>query len=80
MNEFIELINDEGEKETLELLATFHLDEDEYAVLRFPDEEEGMIYKVIRDEDENPTFHMIEDDEELLEVIEIYEAMADEII
>jgi hypothetical protein len=80
MNDYIELINDEGQKETLEILATFHLDEEEYAVLRYPDSDEGMIYKVHRDENDQPLFLMIEDDEELQEVIDIYEAMADEII
>ena len=80
MEQFIELINDEGKKETLEVLATFHLDDQEYAVLRYPDSEEGMIYRVFRDEDDEITLEMIDDDEELEEVIEIYEGMADEII
>jgi hypothetical protein len=78
--EYIELINDEGKVEKIELLASFHLDDEEYAVLRYPDSDEGMIYRIEKDEDNNPIFVMIEDDKELEEVIQIYEAMADEII
>lgn len=79
MSKFVELINDEGKKEKIEILATFHLDEDEYAVLRYPDSEEGMIYRVEKEKGE-PVFVMIEDDEELEEVIQIYEGMADDLI
>ena len=79
MSKFVELINDEGKKEKIEILATFHLDEDEYAVLRYPDSEEGMIYRVEKDKGE-PVFVMIEDDEELEEVIQIYEGIADDLI
>jgi hypothetical protein len=39
-----------------------------------------MIYRIERDENDMPLFMMIEDDDELNEVIEIYEGMADEII
>ncbi|MDP3386403.1 MAG: DUF1292 domain-containing protein [Eubacteriales bacterium] len=80
MNDYIELINDEGKKEKLEVLASFHLDDVEYAVLRYPDADEGMIYRIERDENDMPLFMMIEDDDELNEVIEVYEGMADEII
>ncbi|SHI68753.1 Protein of unknown function [Dethiosulfatibacter aminovorans DSM 17477] len=79
MSNYIELINDEGKKEKIEILATFHLDEEEYAVLRYPDSEEGMIYRVEKDKGQ-PVFVMIEDDEELEEVIQIYEGMADDLI
>jgi|LGVF01.2.fsa_nt_gb hypothetical protein len=79
MSNFIELINDDGEKEKIEILATFHLDEDEYAVLRYPDSEEGMIYRVEKNNGQ-PVFIMIDDDEELEEVIQIYEGMADDLI
>ena len=79
MSNFIELINDDGEKEKIDILATFHLDEDEYAVLRYPDSEEGMIYRVEKNNGQ-PVFIMIDDDEELEEVIQIYEGMADDLI
>ena len=79
MSNFIELINDQGEKEKIEILASFHLDEEEYAVLRYPDSDEGMIYRVEKDNGQ-PVFVMIEDDEELEEVIQIYEGMADDLI
>lgn len=79
MSNFIELINDEGKKEKIEVLATFHLDEEEYAVLRYPNSEEGMVYRVEKDNGQ-AVFVMIEDDEELEEVIQIYEGMADDLI
>jgi hypothetical protein len=79
MSDFIELINDDGKKEKIEILATFHLDEDEYAVLRYPDSEEGMIYRVEKNNGQ-AIFVMIDDDEELEEVIQIYEGMADDLI
>jgi len=60
--EYVELINDEGQIEKLEILAVFHLDTQEYAVLRYPDSDEGMIYRVERDDNQKPLFVMIEDD------------------
>ena len=79
-DQIVELINDDGKIERLVIEATFHLDEIQYAVLREENSDEGMIYSVEEMENGEMMFNMIEDEEELKEVIEIYEAMADELI
>ena len=78
--QIVELINEDGKVERLVLEASFHLDDVQYAVLREENSEEGMIYSVDETEDGEMIFNIIEDEEELNEVIEIYEAMADELI
>jgi hypothetical protein len=80
MSDIIELINDEGQKEKLIINATFHIDNVEYAVLSYPNSDEGMIYSIDRDENGEPTFNIVEDRDEIQEVIDVYEAMADDII
>lgn len=78
--QIVELINDFGETERLVVEATFHLDDVEYAVLREENSDEGMIYSIERPENGKVFFNMIEDEEELKEVIEIYEGIADDLI
>lgn len=78
--QIVELINEDGKLERLVLEASFHLDDVQYAVLREENSEEGMIYSVDETEDGEMIFNIIEDEEELNEVIEIYEAMADDLI
>lgn len=78
--QIVELINEEGKLERLVLEASFHLDDVQYAILREENSEEGMIYSVDETEDGEMVFNIIEDEEELNEVIEIYEAMADDLI
>jgi len=80
MSDIVELINDEGKKEKLLVNATFHIEDVEYAVLSYPDSDEGMIYSIERDEKDEPIFNIVEDREEIQEVIDVYEAMADDII
>lgn len=76
----VELINDEGKVERLVIEATFHVDDIQYAVLHDIGSDEGMIYSVDETEDGEIIFSIIEDEEELKEVIEIYEGIADELI
>lgn len=76
----IELINDEGKIEKLVIEATFHVDDIQYAVLHEVDSDEGMIYSLDEAEDGEIIFNIIDDEEELKEVIEIYEGIADELI
>jgi len=80
MSDIVELINDEGELEKLIINASFHIDDIEYAVLSYPNSEEGMIYKIERDEKNMPIFNIVEDRDELQEVIDIYEGMAEDLI
>ncbi len=80
MSDIVELINDEGKKEKLLVNATFHIEDVEYAVLSYPGSDEGMIYSIERDEKDEPIFNIVEDREEIQEVIDVYEAMADDII
>ena len=76
----VELINDDGQVEKLIVEATFHVDDVEYAVLREIDSDEGMIYWLDEDENGEMLFNIVEDEEELKEVIEIYEGIADDLI
>jgi len=80
MSDIVELINDEGKVEKLIINASFHIDDVEYAVLSYPNSDEGMIYKIERDEKDMPIFNIVEDRDELQEVIDIYEGMAEDLI
>ncbi len=80
MSDIVELINDEGKVEKLIINASFHIDDIEYAVLSYPNSEEGMIYRIERDEDDSPIFNIVEDRDELQEVIDIYEGIAEDLI
>ncbi|MEL7647094.1 MAG: DUF1292 domain-containing protein [Sedimentibacter sp.] len=76
----IELINEEGKTEKLVVEATFHIDDTMYAVLHEIGSDEGMIFYVEEAEDGNGVFIPVEDEEEIQEVIEVYEGIADDLI
>mgnify|MGYP000877078975 FL=1 len=76
----IELIDEDGKTEKLVVEATFHIDDTLYAVLHEIDSDEGMIYYVEEAEDGNGILVKVEDEEEIKEVIEIYEGIADDLI
>jgi len=76
----IELINEDGKTERLVVEATFHIDDTLYAVLHEINSEEGMIYYVEESEDGNGILVKVEDEEEIKEVMEVYEGIADDVI
>lgn len=76
----IELINEDGKTEKLVVEATFHIDDTLYAVLHEINSDEGMIYYVEEDEDGNGILIKVEDEEEIKEVMEVYEGIADDLI
>lgn len=76
----IELINEDGKTEKLVVEATFHIDDTLYAVLHELNSEVGMIYYVEEDEDGNGILIKVEDEEEIKEVMEVYEGIADDLI
>ncbi len=80
MDNIIELINDEGNLEKLVVEATFHIDDILYAVLHKLNSDEGMIYYVEEMEDGSIVLIKVEDEEEIKEVQEIYEGIADDLI
>ncbi|HHZ00364.1 MAG TPA: DUF1292 domain-containing protein [Sedimentibacter sp.] len=80
MDNIIELINDEGKLEKLVVEATFHIDDILYAVLHKIDSDEGMIYYVEEMEDGSIVLVKVEDEEEIKEVQEVYEGIADDLI
>jgi hypothetical protein len=80
MDNIIELINDEGNLEKLVVEATFHIDDILYAVLHKINSDEGMVYYVEEMEDGSIVLVKVEDEEEIKEVQEIYEGMADDLI
>jgi len=76
----IELVNDEGKLEKLVVEATFHMDDTLYAVLHKVNSEEGMIYYVEEANDGSIVLVQVEDEEEISEVIEMYEGIADDLV
>lgn len=81
MNEnIVELIDDEGNTVKLVVEATFHIDDTMYAVLHEINSDEGMIFYLEETDDGNGVFIPVEDEEELKEVIEVYEGIADDLI
>ncbi len=76
----IELVNEDGKTEKLVVEATFHIDDTLYAVLHEINSDEGMIYYVEEADDGNGILVKVEDEEEIKEVMEIYEGIADELI
>ncbi len=80
----ISLIDENGKEQKFEVMATFNIEEDEYAVL-FPlskeEAEEGAyILRIEYDENGELLLVNIEDEEELENAIAVYEALADEIL
>ena len=77
----IKLINDDGEEMEFEILATFEVEDDEYAAL-LPTEGEEEVYllKMLYDENEDMVLMNIEDQDEFTDVAAAYEAIVDEII
>ena len=80
MDNIIELINDEGKLEKLVVEATFHIDDILYAVLHKINSDEGMVYYVEEMEDGSIVLVKVEVEEEIKEVQEIYEGIADDLI
>ncbi|EOC99948.1 DUF1292 domain-containing protein [Caldisalinibacter kiritimatiensis] len=81
----IELIDDNGNKEEFEVLATFHIEDNEYAILqpygKDNDEDDGVVVLRIEcDESGNLSLVNIEDKNEIEDVIAAYNAIADDII
>ena len=76
----IPLINEDGELEKLIVEATFHMDDILYAVLHKIDSDEGMIYYVEETDDGSIVLIKVEDEEEIKEVQEMYEGIADDLI
>ncbi|WIV11185.1 DUF1292 domain-containing protein [Proteiniborus sp. MB09-C3] len=80
----ISLIDENGKEQKFEVMATFDIEEDEYAVL-FPlqnEEAEDGAYILRIEYDENGELLLvnIEDEEELENAVAVYEAIADEIL
>ena len=78
----IKLIDENGDEKEFEVLATFDVEEDEYAALLPLGDEEEEVYllKMIYDEDGELMLLNIEDEEEFTDVVAAYEAIVDEII
>lgn len=78
--ERIELIDENGKKQVFELLDTFGMDEQDYAVLLpiEPPQEETYILRIETDADGEAYFAGIEDEEELDNVIVVYEELKKE--
>lgn len=76
----IKLLNEDGQEEEFEVLATFAVEEDEYAALLPLEGEEVYLLKLVYDENEELILMNIEDQDEFTNVAAAYETIADEII
>ena len=82
--EIIVLIDEDGKEQEFELLATFEVEDIEYAAL-LPingeeEEEEVYLLKMLYEENEDMVLMNIEDQDEFSDVAAAYEAIVDEII
>jgi uncharacterized protein YrzB (UPF0473 family) len=80
MNDKIILTDEMGEEQEFVILATFGLDDDDYAALLPADDIESPTYILRMEEDENGEIMLmgIDDDEELQAAIEAYEEIESE--
>ena len=80
MNEKIVLLDEMGNRIEFQLLATFGLDDYEYAALLPVDDMESLTYllRIEYDEEGEPILVGIDDDEELKDVIKVYEEIQKE--
>ncbi len=80
----VSLVDENGKEQKFEVMATFDIEEDEYAVL-FPlskDESDEGAYILRMEYDENGDLMLIniEDEEEFENAVAVYEAIVDEIL
>lgn len=80
MNERIFLLDELGKEQEFIILATFGLDDEDYAALMPADDIESPTYilRIETDENGDKFFAGIDDDEELEDAIEAYEEMQKE--
>lgn len=80
MNETIILLDEMGNKIKFQVMATFGLDDIDYAALLPSDDIEGLTYllRIEYDDQGEPILVGIDDEKELEEVIEIYEGIQKE--
>lgn len=80
MNDKIVLLDEMGNRIEFQLLATFGLDDFEYAALLPVDDMESLTYllRIEYDEEGEPILVGIDDDEELKDVIKVYEEIQKE--
>ncbi|CCQ97585.1 conserved hypothetical protein [[Clostridium] ultunense Esp] len=80
MNEKIVLLDEMGNKVEFQVLATFGLDDFEYAALLPVDDMESLTYllRIEYDDEGEPILVGIDDDEELKDVIETFEEIQKE--
>lgn len=80
MDENITLLDEEGNEQEFTILATFGLDDDDYAALIPVNDMESSIYilRMEKDNEGNLLLIGIEDDEELEAAIDAYEEIQNE--
>ncbi|WP_236913277.1 DUF1292 domain-containing protein [Clostridium sp. Cult1] len=80
MNEKIVLLDEMGNRIEFQLLATFGLDDYEYAALLPVDDMESLTYllRIEYDDEGEPILVGIDDDDELKDVIKVYEEIQKE--
>ncbi len=78
MEEYINLVDENGEEVEFKFISKFKVEDRDYAAL-LPRDEEEVIYilRVKFDKEENILLEGIEDDEELEKAIEVFENQGD---
>ncbi len=74
----VELLDDSGKKIEFEIVADFNVNDTEYAVLRpLDDEDEAVLFRV-KEVDGEPTFELIDNQEEFDNAVAAYEELMGE--
>lgn len=78
-NNFFSFYDEEGNEIMFELVASFKVNDTDYALLRPEDspEDEVIVCRVSREKDEE-VLELVTDDEEIMMAFEAYEELADE--
>lgn len=75
-DKIISLVDENGEEQEFEIIATLELNEDEYAVLLPMDgSDEAVIFKVVEEIDGESVLEYVNDDEEFEMVANAYEEL-----
>jgi len=72
----VQLIDEDGNPVNFEVVVDFEVDSKEYAVLvQEGNDEEAILFRVIDDGQEEPTFEVVIDDAEFEAVAKVYEEL-----
>ncbi|MTI66448.1 MAG: DUF1292 domain-containing protein [Firmicutes bacterium] len=71
-------VDEEGNKHEFEIVDVFEVENKDYAVLQEKGQEEAIILKIEYDKEDNKTLKTIEDDNEFMEIRDLYYQLLDD--